>query len=138
MHKTLDVVTLFHKPSIQASVRIATILQQASAQSQAPANEDQAADHTPGHIRRDPFELEITESPPTKDQLKSIFDYAGGSKAAQLVKGASSSSDALRKVREDPENFIRPVVVDWNRGKAGKVIPRAHQDVPDKENSYWK
>lgn len=118
MHKTLDVVTLFHKRSIPASTRIATLLKQASAQSQAHATEDQAADHSHQHTRRDPFELDITEDIPTKDQLKCIFDYVGGSKAAQLVKGASSQSDALKKMQENPDTFIRPVVVDWNQGKA--------------------
>jgi arsenate reductase-like glutaredoxin family protein len=110
MHKTLDVITLFHKPSIQASTRIATILKQASAQSQEHATEDQASDHTHQQTSRDTFELDITESPPTKDQLKSIFEYVGGSKAAQLVKGASSQSDALKKLQEDPDSFLRPVV----------------------------
>jgi hypothetical protein len=110
MHKTLDVVTLFHKPSVQASTRIATLLKQASAQSQEHATEDQASDHTHQHSQRDPFQLDITEAPPTADQLKSIFEYVGGSKAAQLVKGASSQSDALKKLKENPDDFLRPVV----------------------------
>ena len=62
--------------------------------------------------------MEITEAAPTPDQLKSIFEYVGAGKAAQLVKGASSQSDALRKLKEDGENFQRPVIVDWNSGKA--------------------
>lgn len=110
MHKTLDVVTLFHKPSIQASTRIATLLKQASAQSHEHATEDQASDHSHQNTQRDAFELDITEAPPTKDQLKSIFEYIGGSKAAQLVKGASSQSDAMKKLQEDPDCFLRPVV----------------------------
>jgi arsenate reductase-like glutaredoxin family protein len=110
MHKTLDVITLFHKPSIQASTRIATLLKQASAQSQEHATEDQASDHSHQQTSRDTFELDITDNPPTKDQLKSIFEYVGGSKAAQLVKGAGSQSDALKKLQEDPDNFLRPVV----------------------------
>ena len=110
MHKTLDVITLFHKPSIQASTRVATLLKQASAQSQAHATEDQASDHSSQNSYRDPFELDITEAPPTKDQLKSIFEYVGDIKAAQLVKGASSRSDALIKLQESPDNFLRPVV----------------------------
>ena len=35
-----------------------------------------------------------------------------------MVKGASSQSDALRKVQENGDNFQRPVLVDWNHGKA--------------------
>lgn len=134
--KTIDVITLFHKPSIQASTRIATLLKQASAQSQETATEDQASDHTPQQTRREAFQVDITEAAPTKDQLRSIFDYVGDSKAAQLVKGASSQSEAMKKLQENPDSFLRPVVcsegqlfqvsnanrskvVDWNQGKAG-------------------
>ncbi|ETN40154.1 uncharacterized protein HMPREF1541_04430 [Cyphellophora europaea CBS 101466] len=118
--KTLDVLTCFHKPSVSASTRVVNLLKQASAQSQAHATEDQASDHTPQNtsVTRDPFELDITEAPPTPDQLKNIFEYLGSGKAAQLVKGAASESDALRKLKEDGDNFQRPVVVDWNQGKA--------------------
>jgi arsenate reductase-like glutaredoxin family protein len=96
------------------------LLKQVSAQSQATATEDQASDHTVQNqaVTRDPFELEVTEAPPTPDQLRNIFEYLGDGKAAQLVKGAASESDALRKLKEDGENFQRPVVVDWNQGKA--------------------
>jgi len=69
-------------------------------------------------VTRDPFELEITEAAPTSDQLKSIFEYLGGGVAGELVKGAASQSDALRKVQADGNAFTRPVVVDWGRGKA--------------------
>ena len=118
--KTLDVLTLFHKPTVSGSTRVATILKTASAHSQETATEDQASDHSHQneHIYREPFDLDITESDPTPDQLKSIFEYVGSGKAAQLVKGAASESDALRKLKESGDNFIRPVVVDWNQGRA--------------------
>jgi arsenate reductase-like glutaredoxin family protein len=118
--KTLDVITLFHNPSKQASVRAQTILKQASAQASQHATEDQASDHSGQHqsAARDPFELEVTESAPTADQLKSIFEYVGNGKAAALVSGAASESDALRMVKENGGAFIRPVVVDWSSGKA--------------------
>ncbi|KIW10218.1 hypothetical protein PV08_11179 [Exophiala spinifera] len=120
MSKTLDVITLFHKPSISASVRVQNLLKQASAQASQTATEDQATDHTAQNetVTRDPFEIEVTEAPPTPDQLKSIFEYLGGGVAGELVKGAASQSDALRKVKEDGNAFTRPVVVDWTRGKA--------------------
>jgi hypothetical protein len=111
MHKTIDVVTLFHKPSVKSSMRILTLLKQASAQSQHTATLDQASDPGPGHgPQRDPFELSVTEDPPTKDQLRTIFEYSGGAKAAQLVKGAGNLSDAFQKLKENPDNFLRPVV----------------------------
>jgi hypothetical protein len=42
----------------------------------------------------------------------------GNGKAAALVSGAASESDALRMVKENGGAFIRPVVVDWSSGKA--------------------
>lgn len=90
----------------------------ASAAAQESATEDQASDHSHQATVRDPFETEITEAPPTPDQLKNILEYLGGGKAVQLVKGASSQSDALRKLQENGDNFQRPVLVDWNHGKA--------------------
>ena len=118
--KTLDVITLFHKPSLSASTRVANILKTASAHASETATEDQASDHTHQNqaVAREPFDLEITEAAPTPDQLNSIFDYLGGGKAAQLVKGATTQSDALRKLKESGDNFQRPVIVDWNQGKA--------------------
>lgn len=114
-------ITLFHKPSVPSSVRAATILKQASAAASATATEDQASDHSHQNKQaaREPFELEITESPPTADQLKNIFEYVGGSgKPAELVKGAASQSDALRKLAADGDAFKRPVVVDWINARA--------------------
>jgi hypothetical protein len=106
------VITLFHKPSLAPSVRIANLLKQASAQAAETAMEDQASDHSPqtAHARRQPFELDITEAPPTPDQLNSILEYVGVGKAAQLVKGASSQPEALKKFKENPDSFVRPVV----------------------------
>jgi arsenate reductase-like glutaredoxin family protein len=118
--KTLDVITLFHKPSVAASTRVANLLKTASAHASATATEDQASDHTPQNkaVARSAFELEITEAAPTADQLRSIFEYLGSGKAGQLVKGAASESDALKKLKESGDNFERPVIVDWNQGKA--------------------
>jgi len=120
LHKTLDVITLFHKPAKAPSTRIANLLKQASAHASETATEDQASDHShqTHQTQREPFELDITEAPPTPDQLNSILEYVGAGKVGQLVKGASSPSDALKKLKENPDNFIRPVVVDWNQGRA--------------------
>ena len=118
--KTQDVISVFHKKSIPASVRVVNLLKQASAHSQETATEDQASDHSGQNkfTSRDPFELEVTEADPTPDQLKNIFDYLGNGNASKLVKGTSNYSDALRKLKESGDNFQRPVVVDWNQGKA--------------------
>jgi len=66
------------------------------------------------------FELDVTEAPPTSDQLKNILEYLGGASAAsKVISGASNESDALRRLQADGNTFQRPLVVDWNSGKAG-------------------
>ncbi|KAK5014708.1 hypothetical protein LTR16_003726 [Cryomyces antarcticus] len=80
---------------------------------------DQAGDHAQhSKTERTNFELEVTEDPPTGDQLRSMLDYLGSGGVAKVVKGASNQAEALKKVQEDGSNFIRPVVVDWNNGRA--------------------
>ncbi|KIH94598.1 hypothetical protein SPBR_06241 [Sporothrix brasiliensis 5110] len=121
--KTLDIVTLFHKASSPASMRVVSLLKQASAHASETATEDQASDHRPqteqaAASRREPFDLNITEDPPTTDQLQTILEYVGTAGIPAIVKGAKSQTEALRKFRESHDNFQRPVVVDWNNGKA--------------------
>lgn len=120
-HKTLDVITLFHKPSLSGSNRVLTLLKQGSAQAQETATEDQASDHTHQNqaVQREPFELDISEANPTEDQLRSIFEYVGQNKISSVVEGATSVSDAVKKLAQDENAFKRPVVVDWNQGRAG-------------------
>ncbi|TEA20229.1 putative redox protein fmp46 [Colletotrichum sidae] len=120
-HKTLDIVTLFHKASSPASVRAATLLKQVSANGTAGATEDQASDHsaqTSPNKSRAEFELNITEDKPTADQVKTILEYVGKSRIPSIVKGASTEEEALKKFQQNVDNFQRPVIVDWNNGKA--------------------
>ncbi|KAM0252661.1 hypothetical protein ACHAP5_000952 [Fusarium lateritium] len=118
-HKTLDTVTVFHKASSPASVRVANLLKQISANASSGATLDQASDHSAQTAPlREQFELNITEDPPTDDQVKTILDYVGTSGISNVIKGASTEKDALKKFKESRENFIRPMVVDWNNGKA--------------------
>ncbi|OQE06352.1 hypothetical protein PENVUL_c018G07653 [Penicillium vulpinum] len=129
--KTLDPITLFHSPAIKASTRTLNLLKQASATASETATEDQASDHsTHSKKQRGEFELEVTTTPPTTDQLRSILDYispingAGGQgekvsySVSELVKGARDAEDALKKFKEDNENFVRPITVDWVNGRA--------------------
>ncbi|KAJ5952939.1 uncharacterized protein N7479_011352 [Penicillium vulpinum] len=119
--KTLDPITLFHSPAIKASTRTLNLLKQASATASETATEDQASDHsTHSKKQRGEFELE----------LRSILDYispingAGGQgekvsySVSELVKGARDAEDALKKFKEDNENFVRPITVDWVNGRA--------------------
>lgn len=71
-------------------------------------------------MKREPFELDVTESVPTEDQLRSIIEYVGQQKLGQIVEGATSVSDAAKKLAADEGAFKRPLIVDWNQGRAGK------------------
>ena len=62
---------------------------------------------------------EVHEGPPTPDQLSSILEYLGPSKAGSVIKEATGVSDAMRRFGKDAKVFVSPVIVDWNRGKAG-------------------
>jgi Protein of unknown function (DUF1687) len=96
---------------LPASIRVLNILKQASAAATESATEDQASDHTAQtRADRQPFELNITEDPPTTDQLKSILEYIGAQKAGTIIKGAKDDADAMRKLKENAENFQRPIV----------------------------
>lgn len=110
-HKTLDVITLFHKAGSPASLRVHTLLKQASAKASEHATQDQASDHTPQtHTRRQEFELEVTEEPPTEDQLHSILEYLGVHRAGDVISGAKNESDALKKLALSKDSFQRPLV----------------------------
>ncbi|KFA77583.1 hypothetical protein S40288_05726 [Stachybotrys chartarum IBT 40288] len=118
-HKTLDIITLFHKANSPASTRVANLLKQASANALAGATIDQASDHSAQNkISREPFELNITEDHPTSDQVQTILGYVGQSGIPGIISGAGDEKDALKKFNENPNSFIRPMVVDWNNGKA--------------------
>ncbi|KAI6868607.1 hypothetical protein KC338_g3880 [Hortaea werneckii] len=114
-----DVITLFHAPSVPASMRAHAILKQAAATAQSSATEDQASDHdNQSRLQRTEFNLDVQETPPTPDQLTSILDYVGPSKAGTVVEEATGTSDALRKFNAKQQAFQRPVTVDWNNGRA--------------------
>ncbi|KAF2116596.1 thioredoxin-like protein [Lophiotrema nucula] len=119
-HGAKNVVTLFHKPSNQASTRVLTLLKQQHAHAVSHATEDQASSHD-HHTRAEKteFELDVTEDAPTGDQLKNILEFLGGAGAAgKIIQGASSETDALNKLKASGDAFQRPVVVDWHQGKA--------------------
>lgn len=123
-------VTLFHKPSSTASTRVLTILKQTNAQAVAHATEDQASSHhAQNKVERMEFELDVTEAPPTTDQLKSILDYLGGAGAAsKVIKGAQDEADAMRRLKADGETFERPVV----SAACARVLPIANP-----HNRWW-
>ena len=86
-------------------------------------------------MQRSEFQLDVTEEPPTTDQLRSIFEYVGEFKCGQLLEGSRNATEAMKILKQSPDSFRRPVVsltfsdnstirlilqiVDWNNGRAG-------------------
>lgn len=93
-------------------MRVLNLLKQSSATASASATEDQASDHVAHNkVQRSEWDLEVTEAPPTSDQLRSILEYLGGAGAVgRIIKGASGESDALSKLKESADAFQRPLV----------------------------
>jgi len=54
--------------------------------------------------------LNVTEDPPTGDQLRTIIEYTGDRKAGQIVEGARDAPDAISKLAKDIKKFKAPVV----------------------------
>ena len=91
------------------------MLKQVAAHASETATEDQASDHThQNKMQRTQFELNVTEEPPTGDQLRTILEYIGESKAPLIVEGAKNTEDAIRKLKEDAKRFKSPVVCLYN------------------------
>jgi hypothetical protein len=74
------------------------------------------------------FELDVVEAPhvPTTDQLRSILEFVGSNNVGHIIKGARSEIEA-RKIlieggKEASERVTRPLLVDWNNGRAGKIL----------------
>lgn len=110
-HKPVDVITLFHQPKLQPSVRALTLLKQAAAAASETATEDQAADHShQNKFQRANFELDVTEGVPTNDQLRTILEYVGVGRAKDLVEGSKDITEAVKRLGEDQRRFKAPVV----------------------------
>ncbi|KAK1781027.1 hypothetical protein QBC45DRAFT_406455 [Copromyces sp. CBS 386.78] len=107
--KVLDAITLFHKASNPASIRIATLLKQAAGSGAAVAQNAPADKFD--------FELNITEEAPTTEQLKTILDYVGKAGISSIISDAQDETEALKKFKDNTDNLKRPIVVDWNNGK---------------------
>ena len=104
--KTLDIITLFHKGNSPASARIVNLLKQASTNASQAANEATSAAST----TREPFELDITEKAPTTDQVETILGYVDKNEIPQVVNGANSITEAMRKFKMDKDSFKTPMV----------------------------
>lgn len=106
-----DVITIFHKPSLRASTRVMNFLKQTHATAAETSTIDQASDHSKhSAVQRAEFDLEVVEQDPTPDQISTILSYVGHKRISEFVNGASSESDAIKKIKESADAFNRPVV----------------------------
>ncbi|KAK9384869.1 thioredoxin-like protein [Lipomyces mesembrius] len=97
-----SVVTLFHSPTSSASRRTLQLLKKHMESS-----------------KRKVFDLDVTEGPPTKDQLKTMLNYTGEHKVSSIVPGAASLSEATLILQSGgADKLLHPIVVDWVNGKA--------------------
>ena len=64
-------------------------------------------------MQRTDFELNVTEVPPTRDQLKTILDYIGAWRVKEVVEGARDENDAVTRLNQDPSTFKAPIVRRW-------------------------
>jgi hypothetical protein len=88
-----------------------TLLKQANATAATTATEDQASAHDSHSAAQNAeFELDVTESAPTNDQLRNILEFVGEKNAATVVEGANDAADAQRRVRLDDNTLKRPLV----------------------------
>ncbi|KAI0883807.1 DUF1687-domain-containing protein [Annulohypoxylon maeteangense] len=140
-HKPLDIVTLFHKAQSPASTQVAKLLKEASASGTAAANASDSApsDQTQSKRLSRVFELDITETPPTADQLETILDYVSKDQISKVIQGATTKKDALERFRRNASTFSSPLVVDWHHGRAviassnSKILEMLEQAQADKE-----
>lgn len=102
-------------------MRVSNLLKQASTRAQTDATHE-------SQTRRDPFELNVTEDPPTLDQVQTILEYVGQSGASQVVKGARDDKDALKKFKENKENLLRPLVSDVMKGNPWDLVTNVSTD----------
>ncbi|KAF9098856.1 hypothetical protein BGX23_004948 [Mortierella sp. AD031] len=102
-------LTIFHNPSLKTSKEALTYLQKAS--------------------RRYNFEIDLIQSktqPPTHTQVTNIVEYLGNGSIedglAQIlipeVPKPSTVAEVQQILDKNPGYLRKPLIVDWNRGKA--------------------
>ncbi|KAF9541348.1 hypothetical protein EC957_003126 [Mortierella hygrophila] len=102
-------LTLFHNPSSKVSTQALSLLRQASVTHK--------------------FDIDLIDSTtaaPTHQQVSSIVEYLGGGATgcgqildtAQGAPKASTVGEVQKILDANPGYLRRPLVVDWNKGKA--------------------
>jgi hypothetical protein len=88
-----------------------------------------------GKDRTANFELDVIEEPvvPTGDQLRSIIEFVGPNRIGDIVEGATSKAEAMRILNgpTSSQAIVRPLLVDWNNGRAGEWNPGVSLAAPE-------
>ncbi|CAG8531522.1 12691_t:CDS:1, partial [Racocetra fulgida] len=126
------IITLIYNPSCSKSNLALSILQEALTKQ-------------PGVFKLDI--LDYQKQPPTKDQLRNIVQYLGiehnlnqilrdnvsittsGENTQETIKTALSVSELTEVIKQQPSRLQRPILVDWNNGKA--IIARPPEKVEE-------
>jgi arsenate reductase-like glutaredoxin family protein len=108
-------LTIFHNPSLRTSKEALRLLQKAS--------------------RRYNFEIDLIQTktrPPTHQQVANIVEYLGNGSIdeglkhilvpktaeGEEIKNPSTVAEVQQILDKNPAYLRKPLIVDWNRGKA--------------------
>ncbi|KAJ8490107.1 hypothetical protein ONZ45_g13321 [Pleurotus djamor] len=117
--RALPEISIFHNPTSPPSTKALGLLRASV-----------SGPYPPGNKGASPlaFNLEVIESPPTADQLRTISSFIpskSSSSTSLFLSAHPSSSEAPQSVSEivklakqNPNTLKWPIVVDWSSGKA--------------------
>ncbi|KAH8833049.1 thioredoxin-like protein [Flagelloscypha sp. PMI_526] len=117
--RSIPQISIFHNAKSPPSVTALNLLQSSLSNP-----------YPPGSKQPLKFNLEVVESPPTTDQLRTILSYLPSSKSNNVSStflsahpsSSSSQSESLATVSEtaktNPKSVKWPIVVDWDGGSA--------------------
>ncbi|KAK2462205.1 hypothetical protein APHAL10511_005793 [Amanita phalloides] len=123
IRKRIPEISIFHSPVSPSSSKAVTLLRSAVSGPYPPTS----ASSPPLN-----FNLQVVESPPTADQLKTILHYLTPShppkpasttfltahpSAPSLTERPDNVHDIVELARSNPNAFKWPIVVDWSGGR---------------------
>ncbi|KAF9971568.1 hypothetical protein BGZ73_005487 [Actinomortierella ambigua] len=116
MPRTMPMLTIFHNPASSVSKQALQLLRKASVQHD--------------------FQVDVVEADaaPTHQQVSNIVEFLAKTEKISvpqscqrlLTPGAPSVStvgQVQKLLDKDPKLFVKPLIVDWNKGKAIIPIP---------------
>ena len=90
--------------------RLSAVAAETSNSAGSDSQEGSTSSTGPETLKRQAFQLDITDELPTGDQLQTIMEYSQKANIGSIVQGATTINEAFKKYKENPDNFRRPVV----------------------------